>query len=262
MGGGEIATAIIDGLKQIYKRWHEGYVILMSESDYPIKNSDYISNYLFDKGKDFIVARALSYHKNGKVVQGDEGNIIQEQEGTWDARGRIRIESYHFYVAPKKIAAIEPRAFNRYNLKAFVKVLVYKPAKIFKALHIWLTYPTRRHPDYIKPYGGDFWFILRCSTIGKVLSFCKEHPDYLEYSKDTHNVDEIIMPTLVANIIPENERESNTLRYILWPTGTNSPFEFGVNDIDKIKPAIEDKDRLFIRKIQNIEVGKAIDELI
>jgi hypothetical protein len=258
MGGGEMVEAELDGLKSIYKRWQDGYVILMSESDYPLKPNDYIRNYIFQKNKDFIATLAMTRHFKGELVQKQE--IWQGAEG-----GRRRLETYNFHIGGRRIICVEPRVFNNSNIKNLFSVAYHKPLKIFKFLKIWLTYPTRRHPEYLQPYGGDQWFILRLSSVGKILDFVKQHPDYITYSKDTTIPDEVEMQTIVGNIIPKEERESKTLRYILWNQQKGwSPKEFKDNDEDMnmLQGALANKDLLFARKIQSMELKQKLDDII
>lgn len=60
MGGYEIAFTILYCLRDIQQRCHADYIILMSESDYPIKSNWYIRQTLAEKRKRFYHDYAIA----------------------------------------------------------------------------------------------------------------------------------------------------------------------------------------------------------
>lgn len=250
---GEIGliTAVVASLKEIVEAEPEaGYVCLMSESDYPVKHSEYITSFLSGQQKDYIVATPLP-----------SNNPMHIKGHNWAEGGMRRINCYALKITPRQIATIEPRTMNYGNLRQLAKILIHAPRKLPSALKIWKTYPYRSHPPYLKPCAGDVWFILRISTIKKVLRFTDVHKDYLEYLKDSACADELFMPTLVNHIIPAKERVDNTLRYIKWPANRASPDNISIEDSMLLAEKINDNNTLFVRKVEDMEVCRIIDRL-
>ena len=70
-------------LRDIQRRCHADYIILMSESDYPIKSNWYIRQTLAEKRKDFITITPLPHP-----------NPLHTPEGHWLEGGRRRYECY------------------------------------------------------------------------------------------------------------------------------------------------------------------------
>lgn len=58
-GSPELVFAVVNGLKELSKIVDFNYVILLSESDFPVKQSDYIHKYLDDYNKDYILTTSL-----------------------------------------------------------------------------------------------------------------------------------------------------------------------------------------------------------
>ena len=251
-GGYKIAFAILNCLQDIQRRCHGDYIILMSESDYPLKSNHYIRQTLARKQKDFITIAPLPHP-----------NPLHTPGGHWLEGGRRRYECYALRLRADSLATIEPKRIDLGNFRQFAKVLRYNPVKLLQALKIFWLYPQRKHPEYLQPCGGDLWFILRKETINKILEFCAQHPDYLAYCKDTANLDELFMPTLVNHLIPGEERENKTLRYINWQeNGKSSPVDLSLNDKELLTECVLDPDKLFVRKVQDIEVCCFIDKIV
>ena len=150
MGGYEIAFTILYCLRDIQRRCHADYIILMSESDYPIKSNWYIRQTLAEKRKDFITITPLPHP-----------NPLHTPEGHWLEGGRRRYECYALRLKANSLATIEPKRFDLGNFRQFVKVMRDNPAKLLRALRIFWRYPRRKHPEYLRPCGGELWFILR-----------------------------------------------------------------------------------------------------
>lgn len=251
-GGYNIAFALLNCLHDIQKRCNGDYVILMSESDYPVKSNDYIHQVLANKQKDFVTITPLPHP-----------NPLHTPGGHWLEGGRRRYECYFLRLKANSLATIEPRKFTFGNLRQFIKVVRDNPAKLHQALKIFVCYPQRRHPAYMQPCGGELWFILRRETVKNILEFCAEHPGYLEYCKGTAILDELFIPTLVNHLVPDVERENATLRYINWQdNGCSSPVDLTLNDKERLCECISSPSCLFVRKVQDMEVCRFIDKTI
>lgn len=249
-GGPELALAVYEGLKemQVYE-WD--YVCLLSESDYPVKTTDYIAEYLKKSQKDHILINVLPC-----------GNPLETPRGHWLEGGRRRIECYALRLAPKQIATIEPRKFNFGNIRQIVKVLRYNCGKFNDAIKILLTYPRRKKTTDVH-CGGHQWFFLKRKTTDDIISFCESHPDFLEDAKYTQCLDEIFFPTVVNQVIDDKRLISkDILRYISWGSdGKSSPDDITVEDSKIIMDCISNPNILFMRKISGIEVCDSIDQV-
>lgn len=250
-GSVNIPMAIESCLRDINKNIQTDYIILMSESDYPIKSAQYIHHFFLSASKDFITSTKLPNH-----------NPLNTKGSFWIEGGRRRLECYPVRLNAKKIATIEPRCINVGNFRQFAKTFLYDASKLPKAIRIWQRAPKRRHPNYLYPYGGEMWFCLRNKCVKKIIDFLDKHPDYKPYSKNTTVLDEIYFPTLVNAVVPKEEIANDHLRYINWGEKGDSPADISLNEKDIVLKQIQQPAKLFIRKVQDFEVCKFIDEQI
>lgn len=239
-----IETLLMCCKKIISELGKDTYVVLLSGLDYPIKGNKYIKNYLENNRYNYI-----------------NGVKIPSKECCWQENGRRRLACYSLRLKARKMASIEPRIVDINNIKQLFKVIVNNPLKIFEALKIIFSYPKRKHPDYLTPYGGEFWWILPIETIKDVIEFADKHPDFLAYHKNTNNPDEIFINTIVYNIVDKNKIKDNCLRFIKW-VNSPSPQDITINDMELIQRCYQDRDILFIRKAVSDDVRGFIDEMI
>lgn len=252
-GGAELIYATVSGLTEICKQHSDGYIILMSESDYPVKSLGYIKEYLNTSNKDFVKISPLPCL-----------NPLGTPCSFWLEGGMRRINCYALRLTSKQIATIEPRKMNWGNCRQFGKVLLYKPSMIPKAIRFFFK-QKRTIPDGLKRYcGGDQWFAIRLSTGSKILEYLQHSPQLLDDAKYIECVDEIFFPTVVDHLIPKNEVVFSTLRFVNWPENShsNSPAYLTMKDQLKIDSQIENKDILFVRKIEDGDVVNYIDKRV
>lgn len=247
-GGFSIIKTLISCCHSILERLNSDFVILLSGTDYPIKTREYIEEY-------------INSHPNTDFIQGQK---IPSQDCHWLEGGRRRLECYALPLGGKNIATIEPRKLDRGNLRQLGKIALKSPKSLFKAMKIWLTAPKRRHPEELIPYRGEMWWGLRRSTLEKIINYLDEHPEYLEYHKNTCIPDEIFFNTLVYNLIPHEEISNSCLRYINWGESSpgNSPHDITLKDTTLISDIISNPDYLFARKVSDINVANYIDKII
>lgn len=221
-----------------------GVVVLLSGHDYPVKTNNYIFEYLKkNQDRDFVTAYSIPSKDNGLL------------EG-----GRRRLECYVIDLKPKEQATIEPRKFNIGNIRQLIKILIYNPLCLFKAFKIILFYKKRVHPQYLTPFGGEYWWVLRTETIKEILNFVDTHADFLEYHSHSAIPDEIVFPTIVWNLTPGTTINS-CCRYINWHKG-KSPKDLTLEDRDIINDCLVNPDYLFVRKISNSSTLDYIDNKI
>jgi hypothetical protein len=78
--------------------------------------------------------------------------------------------------------------------------------------------PARSFPNYVTPIGGEHWMNLNADAAAYVLSFVREHPDYVRYHRHTSAAPEMfIQSILVGTAFAEShEIVNDDLRYIVW----------------------------------------------
>lgn len=243
-GGIEMVEVIVSLLPKAISQNPNGYCILLSESDYPIKTNKYIKSYLENNPYNFIFGQQIPYYKG------------------WIEGGRRKTKCYALRLSNERIASIEPHKFNLSNLRQFLKVILYNHHKFRKALQILYKYPKRQHPDYLIPFGGEFWWVLKSECIQIILNFLNKHPDFIEYHQNTVIPDEIFMNTLVYNLFDPKEIKNSALRYINWTGKGNSPKDITLKNTALLERILQSPDVLFARKITDISVCYYIDKYL
>lgn len=243
-----IVDSVLSCCREIYSKIETDYIILLSGTDYTIKDIGYIEKY-------------IQTHPNTDFIQGQK---IPSPNCHWLEGGRRRLECYALPLGGKNIATIEPRKLDWGNLRQLGKIALNSPKSLFKAMKIWLTAPKRRHPEELIPYRGEMWWGLRRSTLERIINYLDEHPEYLDYHKNTCIPDEIFFSTLVYNLIPHEEISNSCLRYINWDESAPgySPHDITLNDTTLISDIISNPDYLFARKISDINVANYINKVI
>lgn len=235
-------------LRRISENIDTDYVILMSESDYPVKTPEAIASYLERKNMDFATATPLPCE-----------HPLQNKTCYWLEGGMRRVKAYPLRFGKKEIASIEPRIINWGNIRQFGKLLIKSPAKLPKAIQMfWL--PKRRPFENMPWCGGDQWFILRKSTVDKIVKRINEDNRIMEESENTIVPDEIIFATLINALSPVGQRKNETLRYVHWSSPkAKSPSLITTSDFKVLETQIENPDILFVRKIEDPLVIEYID---
>lgn len=247
-GSSGLVKATAHCLEYISANYDTDYVVLMSESDYPVKSADYISSYLQKSKKDFATANLLPCD-----------HPLNNKNCYWMEGGMRRVNAYALSLNKKSIVSIEPKTMNWGNIRQFGKLLLNEPTKLPVALRL-LVKPKREPIEGFPWCGGDQWFILRKRTIDKIANSILSNAKILDEADNTFIPDEVTIATLIHALSPEAERENKTLRYIHWPSPkAKSPGAIQVGDTNLISELVENKDLLFARKIEDIEVAKYID---
>lgn len=246
-GGITQVQALLACCRELCMKYGDGekrMVCLLSGYDYPIKSNEYIYNY-------------FSIHYKLNFISAIP---IPNPRSNWTDHGRRRIECYAVRLGPRAIATIEPKCFNYTNMRQLAKVAYYNPRMLFKALSK-LFAARRVHPDGLQPYGGEFWWALPLESIQNLLSYVDEHPEFLEYHRNTSNPDELFFQTLVYNLFPKEFIADNCLRWVNWKGGV-SPQNISLCDKRKLQVVSLKKDILFVRKVADGEVSAYINSLI
>ena len=221
------------------------YFVLISGNDYPVKSASSIYDY-------------LSQNKDNNYIAGLE---LPSKSSTWIQGGYRRLACYPVYLKHKRIAAIEPRKFDIYNLRDILKVVLYNPFKLSEALRIIVKHSPRKNKTDIRPFGGEMWWMMNAKTVEQLLIYLHETPEYYEYHRNTIVPDEIFFNSL-AHSMAENV-VNDTKRYINWKNKTDlSPATISITDSELLETCISDPEILFVRKVNDIKVCKYIDSII
>ncbi len=249
-GSPELAFAVASSMIELSSFTKFDYVVLLSESDLPVKTPDYIHAFLQNSNCDHILCNPLPCE-----------NPLGVPNCKWIEGGRRRIACYSFRLNDKNIATVEPRSLSFNNFKQLIKVLRYNPMLIKDIMKCFLFAKKREHPKSLIPCGGHQWFILRSTTIKRIINYLESHPDYIEYCKDTQILDEIFFSTLVFNIVDHSEIDNDILRYIKWNSG-NSPDCFNESDYSLLQQCVSSKNTLLIRKVDSIQMTDVILNIV
>lgn len=195
-----LIKATINILNQIVKDGRNGYCILLSGQDYPIKSNECIKKYLSENyGKNFI----------------ETFNLPTDN---WFHNGMDRINNYKFNLSNKRgHFVIIPSIFQLefYCLKTFKTIL--KLIINNKFLFIVNVFKKRKHPNNIRPKGGSAWWGLSIETIKNVIIFLEKNPEFLTYHKFTFIPDEVFFQTIVSHLNEKTpELMANSLTFVDW----------------------------------------------
>jgi hypothetical protein len=191
--------ATLVALKKIIEHKRNGYCILASGQDYPIKPIANLRNFL-------------------KAYYGQNYIDLDPIENVWKENGyKKRIFNYNIHPFPKlrtwyAFSDIYSSDFYTIkNLKNITKLILNSNDRsVLKYVFV-----KRRHPDYLKPFGGSAWWALPIETISEILKFINSNKSFEVYHKYTHVPDEIFFHSIIAHLIPK-EKISSSLTYVNW----------------------------------------------
>lgn len=240
----DIVKATIAALKKISIENKEGFCVLLSGQDYPLRSNMEIQDFLLKKKeRHFITAYPLPHVK---FDQGGLPRITKYKINKSGNRG-------HFLFLPS-IFDVE-----FYQTETLGKLNFLRKSGKWK--DIPQIFKNRRFPAYLKPYAGSQWWALSNQTIKKILSFIDDHPEYLKYHHYSLLPDEMFFQSIIMNIENSKQLEiSKSLTYVNWerPSGP-LPVTFKKDDFKELKEA--SKNYLFARKF-DIEIDKEILNII
>ncbi|WP_339923309.1 beta-1,6-N-acetylglucosaminyltransferase [uncultured Cyclobacterium sp.] len=243
-GGIGVVKACLAIFRMIIDNGREGYAVLLSGQDYPIKSNTYIAEY-FKKhsGTDFITCFSLP-------------------SSNWSFEGMNRLSHYKIDLSNKRGDFIQlPSIWSKefYNFQSFKKLLKLTLSK--KGRYLSKLLRKKKFPSYIKPYGGDTWWALSTNTIDKILQFLEIHPDLLNFMAFSNLPDEMIFQSIVIELYGEDYKNiKNSVTYSNWSgLDKSSPEIFTPEGLGKIKSI--SPDILFARKF-DLEKHPNIYELV
>ncbi|CEN52834.1 beta-1,6-N-acetylglucosaminyltransferase [Capnocytophaga canis] len=221
----------------------EGYTILLSAQDYPIKTNKEIQEYLLEnKEYDFIDIKKIE-----EVWNNYRERVVARKFNFSSQRGN--------FVVIFPILKVKNLRELCLSLKNIIKLFIRNPKKGF----CFLVY--RRNKVPVKQhYAGSAWWVFRNQTMLKILELIKkDEKRYTNYYKECLLPDEIFFQTLLMNIPNYNSSNiKDSVTYVNWTRqGCELPVTFDENDIEELIQ--QPKNKLFARKFNSSKILDSID---
>jgi len=249
-GNISIVYATLSCMHEVVNDQRNGYCILMSGKDYPVKSTQAINSFFdLNNGYEFI-------------------NVKPIDECWPDNKWVQRFNYYSFYLSSKRqdfvsIPCIFSRDFFLFNgWKSKCKRLIKtKDISLFLEVLIY-TIRKRKHPKDIIPYGGAQWWAFSIPTLIKIIEFVEKNNYFVRYHKYTLIPDEVFFQTIIMYLATKDKdiKIRGTLTYTNWERKNVSlPVTFCSADLRELINLPGDK--LFARKLDiNID-EKFLDEI-
>lgn len=236
-GSLNIVIATLEIFKTVIsKESDDGYLILLSGSDYPLKSNKFINDFLIEN---------LEYN----FINIDPVNKC------WPTKEvNRRLKTYNFFSFNKKneIHSILP-----INSKLFYKDFYKNLKKLYRLVRskesIFFLQLLKKRRNIIMPFGGDQWFALKRSTVCFVLDWITENPKFLKSHEFTFIPDEIFFHSIIEHIkVKKHIKVKNNLTYVNWSRkNVKLPVVFSSQDIMELK--MLDDTFLFARKFDTLK---------
>jgi hypothetical protein len=249
--------AALVGIAHIIADQRNGYTILLSGQDYPLKSNSYIQQFFQDNyGTNFIECFPLPVtpHTEPSIHGGlARESWIHPEYGS--NGGMNRLNHYTFFLSKKRednisIPPIFSRDFlNGRSMRYALGLIRRQPAMFGKLLS------KRKFPKELTPHAGSQWWALPHETVVFLDKYVKTTPYFLEFNNFTLLSDEIFFQTVVANNFT-NIAAPVTYVNFTRPTGP-WPATFVAADIQElaVSPC------LYARKFDQDQDSRIFDQL-
>lgn len=227
-----IVKATLTAMNQIKLDQRTGYTILMSGQDYPLKDNQFIQDFLKrNYGTQFLA-------------------IFPLPQGVWPEDGVPRISHYKINHSNKRgDFSLVPSIFDKkfYSRNTLGKLNYLRKKKLLKVI-VPLILKPRKFPVLLSPYGGGVYFAFTKERILDILSFTEDHPDYLRFHEYTLCADEIFFHSILYYFkTKKNFPIAPSVTYVNWERKTGPrPATFNIEDKEELLKASGNK--LFARK--------------
>lgn len=223
-GGFGIVKAAINGFQAIDENGNYDYLHFLTAQDYPIKSLNEINNFFIENyGKSFLC-------------------YFSVPSDSWLFGGMDRIQNYHIGKRKGK------SKISRQSLYYFNRII--QKTGIFK----------RKHPDGLKPFGGEGNMSLHKSAVQYILEYLENNPRFFNFHKYSFAPDEMMFHTILLNT-SNQQLKKNLINMLLWyidwtkPNAKTYPVVFGTEDFENIKNST----KLFARKFDIKYDSKILD---
>tara|TARA_R110001583_G_scaffold145875_1_gene297888 strand:- start:11415 stop:12344 length:930 start_codon:yes stop_codon:yes gene_type:complete len=227
------------GIKKIISDNRNGYCVLMSGQDYPIKSNKYILDFFKNNyGKNFIRSKPI-----------DE--VWKKKSASY----RVHKYSFHLIDNMRTRTSItniyNKEFFTKHNIKSLAKLIISK-----KRIYAFKIFFIRKFPKSLKAYGGNQWWAFPIETIKYINEYVEENKFYLKYHKFTHIPDEIFFQSIISNFFNKTEIR-DTITFVDWSAKNRPlPVTYNSSDLEALKTK---NNYLFARKF-DLD-SKILDEI-
>ncbi|MDF2188470.1 beta-1,6-N-acetylglucosaminyltransferase [Paraflavitalea sp. CAU 1676] len=241
-----MVQATINCMRQVIAHQRTGYCVLISGQDYPIRSTQYRSEFLTAQyGINFV---------QGHPILPDGCPEL----------GSRRINRYKVNLSKSRndllvFPSIYDREFYRkFTFKSFLTLAKRRDIKACLEL-IPKTLQKRKFPAYLQPFSGSQWWALPMETIYLIENFIHEHPDYLSYHQYTFAPDEIFFQSIIYSLV-NSDLIREEITYVNWSQNTNGPLLLQEEHFEEII-CQGGNNKLFARKF-DIDLDSRILDLI
>lgn len=224
--------ATLNLIKEALKIADEGYFILLSGQDYPIKPLKAINEYLIE-------------NKSADFISFSESPMVKESD-IYDSR--INMFKVNFSSLKDSYILLHPILNSSYK-KIFQYFKLFLKNKI-KPRELGVFLCRSRKSPFIYHHKGSQWWCLRTCTIKELYDFYEENKQKIDqYYKYTLCADEQFFQTILMEI--NNKRKQllikNNIHFIDWSRkNVPLPVTFGIEDVDLLMN--QPSSKLFARK--------------
>lgn len=244
-GGFGIVQASINLMTYALSQVPNGYIILLSGQDYPLRSGQRIQSFFEQSSLDaYVFAESIptSFWNKGGL---DRLNLY---------RLNLSADRFDFVMLP----SILEKSF--YSKRVLQKV--YAVLKRGKKTDLIQIFKKRSHPKQIVPYGGEHWWSISSKMAKLVLQFIKDNSKFQEYHKYTLSSDEIFIQTIINHLakLDKTLKIAPSLTYTNWTRkNTTLPVTFEHSDFEELQKA--SKTHLFTRKFDIDRDTKILDRI-
>ncbi len=246
-GDFSLVKATIHLMEAAYSSGREGFTILLSGQDFPIKSKAFIDSF-------------LSSHKDENFI-----DVFPIEKYVWDNKMvNDKIHNYHF-INKKGIGRCYP-PFISVTLRGKIRMLRHMlKGKLRYKDYKTLKHIGKREPIFDQQYAGSQWWSLNFPTLETMLTYIKKNYTALEtYYRYTSAPDEVFFQSILVRLAQTHPEITYkpTLTYTDWSEKKAHPKTFRSKDIDEL---IALSDHLFARKFDaevDSEILNAIEDEI
>ena len=246
-GDFSIVQATLNAMKSIVEYGGQGYTILLSGQDYPIKNKKKIKEYLY-KNQDFDF---IEFKKVETVWKNYRERIIARKLNLSSKKGMyVTIFSIfdicsfrEFCISCKNVL----KFFTHSSIKNYTRIISFLLKK-------------RRLPIHSQ-YAGSAWWAFRHSTVIKILELIATKKEVINYYKECLLPDEIFFQTIINSIPNYKVQVKDPITYVNWERkNCPLPVTFKEDDLQEILNQSEYK--VFARKFDiDLNGSYVLDEI-
>lgn len=229
-GTANALNGIVECMRLATDEHTEGYTVLMSGVDYPIRSKEYIRAFIIEnKDTIFIDAEKMP-------------------TSFWYKGGIDRISRHWYNLGDRNFVYIDPYKLHKNQLQNFLTILKKRPSLLPEALSLWFVKRKFPQTDFVH-YGGSLWFGAPLFSIRTLVDYLNKHPEYLKFHKRSKMPDEIAFNSLLMLDKKANIVTNSTLRFIEWDYDKpEQPTTFTLADKATLSEALQVKENLFARK--------------